>query len=916
MSTTATRVRATTGDGLRVTRRRARQDAGLLLGVLVLLTATLVAMLAAPLVLDRAAEVALREAVAQAGADAAITVPGSDGPFVGPGPPLDAVLSEARSLDQVLDGTHPATAIVPSRAYRAQVGDLEFMSRLVTLEVPAVPGEHVRWTSGREPVAIDWLAIDPAPDVVTPLEVGLSVAAARTLGIDPTDGPVSVRLGEGRAAPEAHIVGLYEAVDPGDARWATVRDLLGTVPAPATADAATSAALYVPDSTRDDLWHVLEGLPGGGHAVAVVDAETLTVRLAHDLRREVRTLASFTPGLTSGLPGVVDAFDAHADATRAQASLVLAGVGATAACCLVLAGALVVERRRTFLATERARGASLASVALRGALESVPTAVVAALVAGTVVAAWLGGEPGAVWLPAAVATVAAVAPAVLAARAAGAAWTGRRVPADRRERARLAGLRRARRLMVEAVAVTAAVVALVSLRGRGLVPNGSSTADPFLTSTPFLLAIAASLVVVHVAPAVVRTAGRWASRSRGLAAPLAATRAQRAASALLPLVAVTVAVALMVLSGVLVQNVRDGQELAADRLVGADVRLDGALSTPEAAAALERLASTEGVDAVATGAQIDERAYGRSTGLTATVVVVDSAALAQVRAARGLPVDPGLAELGDASDDRVPALVSADLLARVDTTDGGHLQVLADHVGLDVRGATTLTSDTGAPPADARAAHATVTADDGVVVVDGAVLAAVATRAPAPTRAWVSGPGAQQAVDDLRLADLPGVTVTTADGWWHAWTRAPLPTALTTLLLAAVGMLAALAVVALALVVVATSGERGQTLSTLRTLGLDARTARWATLGELAPLVVGGLVGGATIGLALPLLIGDALGLAWVTAAPGDVPVTLTWWPLLLAAAALVVALGVAVAVEEAVRRRERLGDVLRVGAR
>src|SRR5690606_10627446 len=133
---------------------------------------------------------------------------------------------------------------------------------------------------------------------------------------------------------------------------------------------------------------------------------------------------------------------------------------------------------------------------------------------------------------------------------------------------------------------------------------------------------------------------------------------------------------------------------------------------------------------------------------------------------------------------------------------------------------------------------------------------------------------------------------------------------------AGVGALALLAVIALALVVVATSGERGRTLSTLRTLGLDARTARWATLGELAPLAVGGLVGGTAIGLALPVLVGESLGLTWLTAAPSDVPVTLTAWPVLLAAAALALALGAAVVVEQAVRRRERLGEVLRVGAR
>ncbi|UZN04358.1 FtsX-like permease family protein [Cellulomonas sp. S1-8] len=925
MSALATRVRATTADAPLVTRRRARQDAGLLLGTAILLVATLIAMLAAPRLLARTADEALREAITNAGTDAAVVVPRPQDPYF-PAPPLDAALTEAQWLDRMLEGLHPATAIAPSGTVTATLGEDQFMTRLVTLATPADPAEPVRWTTGRAPAVIEEQVYAGSPYSFSgtlfdtsrsyAVEVGLSVDAARTLGIDPTAGPVSVALAVGRLTHEARVTGLYEPVDPADPRWTTVPDLLGAVRAEPQQRAATSAALYVPTDARPDMWRVAHSPAILAEAVALVDADDLTVAEAHELRRSLRAQAVVLPDLTSGLPDIVDAFDAHADATRAQASLVIAGVGAAAACCLLLAAGLLVERRRTFLSGERARGASLGSVALRGAMESVPTALGAAVVAGVVVHRWLPDRSASLWLPAAVAAVAAVAPAVLAARAAGVAWGGRRVPIDRRERSRVTGLRRARHLVVEVAVVTVAVVALVSLRGRGLVPGASSQADPLLLVTPFLLALAAAVVVVRIAPVVVRVAARWAVRSRGLAAPLAATRAQRTATSLLPVVAVTVAVALMVLSGVLVQNVQDGQRLAADRLVGADVRLDGALATPEAAQALEALAAAPGVDAVATGMQLVDRTYGRGTGLTASVLVVDTAALAEVRAARGLEVDPGLAGLGEASDGAVPALVSADLLARADTADGGLVQILSDTVELDVRGATTLVADGGAPPVDVRAAHVTTTADDGLVVVDRAAVTAAARRLPDTSVAWVSGPGAAQAVADAGFAELPGVTVTTVDGWWRAWSQAPLPSALTALLLAAVGALALLAVVALVLVVVATSGERGRTLSTLRTIGLDARTARWATLGELAPLVLGGLVGGTAIGLALPLLVGDALGLQWVTAAPGDVPVTLAWWPVLLAAGALVVALVVAVTVEQAVRRRQRLGEVLRVGAR
>ncbi|GIG40430.1 FtsX-like permease family protein [Cellulomonas phragmiteti] len=910
MTTTTARLRATGGDALLVTRRRARQDAGLLAGTALLLTSALLAVLAAPVLLERTADEALRASVANAGAGAAVQVvaPLDRGD---PTQPFAATFRQAVWLDGRLPGLLPATAVSASPPFTASGAGAEFTTRLVTLETPSDPSAPVRWTVGREPAAV-LVAVETHREV----EVGLSVDAARDLGVDPSAGPVTIEIARRDTVHLAHVTGLYEPVDPGDPRWVTVPDLLGPAEGAAPGGAAATVALYVPPAARDDMAWVLGSDRLPGPAVALVDAADLTVADAHRLRRDLVAQLVVEPRLASGFPQLVDAFDAHAGAVRAQASLVVAGVGATAACCLVLAAALLVERRRTHLAAERARGASLASVALRSAVESLPTALVAVLVAGVVVTVWLGGPTGPPWPAAVVTAVAAVAPAVLAVRAAAGAWAGRRVPADRRERARLAGLRRARRLVLELLAVAVAVTALLALRGRGLVPSGPPASDPLLPAAPFLLAVAASLVVVRVAPTVVRAAARWASRSRGLAAPLAVTRAQRAATALLPLVTVTVAVALMVLAGGLVQHVRDGQRVAAAQLVGADLRLDGPLGTDAAREALAQLAGADGVQAVATGAQIEDRAYGRGTGLTATVLAVDTAALAAVREARGLPVDPGLAGLADATAGRVPALVTADLLARAGTADTTLLQVLADHVELDVRGTTTLVPDRGAPPVDVRAAHATLSLDDGVVVVDREVLLAASSREVPATRAWVAGPGAERAATDLRLADLSEVTVTTAEGWWRAWSRAPLPTALTTLLLAAVGALALLAVVGLALVVVATSGERGRTLSTLRTLGLDARTARWATLGELAPLVVGGLVGGSAIGLALPALVGGTLGLRWVTAAPGDVPMTPTWWPVLLAAGALVVALVVAVTVEQAVRRRQRLGEVLRVGAR
>ncbi|MFC8191755.1 FtsX-like permease family protein [Cellulomonas sp. NPDC057328] len=929
MTLLTTRARATTSDALLVARRRARQDAALLVGTAVLLLGTLLLALALPRLVERTADAAVRDTLRAAGTDADVI----GFPYVTPGAfdpdYVEEAVATARWLTTEFDaglGEPVASVRTPTFVARTPAG--AFLTRLVTVVVPDRPAtqEPVRWVAGTAPAPVppggELPDGTPAPPSV---QVGLSAAAARSLGLTLDDGPVRIARGSESVDAYVDVTGLYEPVDPDDVLWRASGDLLGTVPTAPGSEAADLAGLYVPTSGIEDLEQVNGTRRLETSVRAPVDTDGMTLGDARALRDQVVRLTATTGSVGSALPDILDAFETRLTAARAQASLVVVGLGATGALCLVLAAGLLAGRRQVSLAGERARGASIASVVLRGLVETLPVVVLVAALAYAAVALTLPGRGGSVTVAAGVAVVAAVAPAVLAARTAAGAWTGRRVPADRRERARLVARRRARQGVVEALVVLLAVGALVAVRTRGLVPAGDGDVDPLLAAAPVLVSAAAALVVVRVAPAVVRSTGRLAARSRGLAAPLAVARAQGAATALTPLLAVTVAVALVVLSGVLAHSAQVGQQRAADVQVGADARLDGRLDTPLGVAALEDVAGAPGVDAVALAVQMPARGYNAGSGLSATVLAVDAEAWAQARAARGLPVDDGLAALAtpsvDAPAGSVPALVSATLLTRTaEAGDAGPPTVTLPlgSVTLDVRGTTELDADRGAPPLDARAAFPVESEDEGLVVVDRAALAAAGVTVPSPDRAWVTGPGAAAAVDALTLPppQVAGIVTTTRDGWWEAWSSAPLTSSLLTMQLLGVGVLALLLVLALVLVVVATARERGRTLSTLRTLGLDGRTARAATLGELAPLVLGGLVGGSLIGLAVPWLVADALGLPWLTGEPGDARLVPAAWPVLVAAAALLVALAVAVAVEQAVRRRDRLGEVLRVGER
>jgi putative ABC transport system permease protein len=88
------------------------------------------------------------------------------------------------------------------------------------------------------------------------------------------------------------------------------------------------------------------------------------------------------------------------------------------------------------------------------------------------------------------------------------------------------------------------------------------------------------------------------------------------------------------------------------------------------------------------------------------------------------------------------------------------------------------------------------------------------------------------------------------------------------------------------------------------------------TLGELSPLVGAAVLAGALIGVAVPVLLTSALGLRRVTGELGTTALVVTPLPFALAVGVAVLALLVSVAAEAAVRRRDRLGDVLRVGDR
>lgn len=929
MTTTTVRVqhgvRAATSGAALVTRRRGVADAGLLALTAIILAATVALALLIPRVVARAADEAVQGAVVDAGTAAEVVARVGTASGAGFGNRISTrdpnqstqLRADAARVQAALPGplralTDVGTVSVTTPIVRGRVGGAAVTTRLAYVGDPDVSRQSglVTWVDGVAPAPAVLPETDPE-DPTPPtheLQVGMQADAASRLGVEAGD---HAKLSLTTFGPvDVVVTGLYTVADPTNPVWTGFTDLLAAREAPRGAAQEGHAALLVTAESLPDLKLVVAAralTQQFRYAVdpALVDAATSgTVSDAVTQVRADPTALSHAAGgsvmVSTSLGDVLDAVGGRLAAARAQQSVLVLGLSGVGALVLVLASQLLVSRRAPFLLAERARGASLASVVVRALLESVPLALLAGA-AGVLVAGIVLPRGGSSWSAAvALVAVAGLAPAAVAALQVRTAYAGRRTPANRADRERLASRRRVRRIVAEATVVAIAAGAVVSVRRRGLAQTTTGDVDLLLAATPLLVAAAATLVVVRLLPPLLRATSARARRGRGLVAVVATARASAASGTALPLLTLTVAVGLVVFCGTTVLTVDAGQRVAADARVGADVRIEGDLRTQD----VDELRGRPGVTAVAGIAVLGARSLGTNSGTTADVVLVDADALADVERAHGRTGDDlTLLTSGDpahpptlvsASIEHVTSLVTPELL-----TNGGALTL--DVVGTAGDVPRVQSDGSGAPV-------------DGRVLVDRATFDAAQGAPTDPTTILVDGPGAIAAA--AALEDRAGVTVTSRDDWLDQWRDSPLNRDLVLLLLGTSVALAAYAALALVLMVAATSRERGRALSALRTLGLDPRTASALTFAELLPVAVAAVVGGTVIGLLIPWLTSGALGLELATGGFGPPALRVGWGPIVGAVAVVAVALVVTVLVESAVRRRDKLGEVLRVGER
>lgn len=756
---------------------------------------------------------------------------------------------------------------------------------------------------GRLPESRTSIAVDPI-EVVLSQEAadaaGVSIGQQLDIGVPPRQRDDEGEIDPTLPVPAVLLVGIVEAADIDDALWGESSELWTPEERPATG--------YTQQLTRFTVLAAKDGVlaasrfldyPFNGFLRMNIDPQLFTAEVAavaadeaSALRANGQALAPETAAVVSvrtDIPEALADYPQLARAALAQMSVMMAGVIGIAAVVLILLSRLLVAQRAAAIALERARGASVLSIGLGALLESAIVTAVGSALGGLIAFVAPIRDPLPVVVLALVALLASPVQSMLFARQ---LWTGRREPANRRERQALARRRRGQRVVIELGIVALAVAALVSMRGRGLLQNRTGGIDPLLALAPLLLAIAVSIIVIRVYPYPVRAVGAVAQRSRGPLGLLGAVRA-RSAIAILPLLALTLGASLAVSGTLLVDTVRDGQVEASWQRVGADARISSELGADE----VEALRSAPGVDAVSGSfARTNVGLDLGTTSTTLTVIAIDSSYSDVVDTLPDSPATTDLRKLAEqpTTGDSISIVVDPATAAQL-ITDDIAMYYGPEYVPLHVVGTSAVS-----PAGYVKGPYAFVDID---------AVARLMPEGYAANTFLVAGAGADDAVSQLDQE-----TVLTRSGWTNDRRGLALISGVENTMVFAILAVGLLAIVALVATVVSGARARGRALSMLRTLGMSSKLGWWLALAELAPLVLAAVLGGIAAGYAVVLVLAPSLGLHVLS---GGITVPAASFSpnviIGLAVAALVLLLLGALA-DVLVHRRDKLSEVLRVG--
>lgn len=438
----------------------------------------------------------------------------------------------ARSIASIggdVSRTLRTDAFAPSGAAPADVADLTELASFGHLD------RHATLVAGR------W----PAAGSAT-LEATLSEAAASALGRRIGDVVSLASRTEPAVTVTLRVVGIWRRAS-ADPYWtADPIDLAGVD----RQGGFTTRGPYAVAET--DLLRLEAGGSVTAEWRAVPDLEALTPEAVDAFVSSLSTMgarlraglsANVDLSMTSDLPAIVAAANRAVLTARGSIVLLTLEFALLAGYAILLAAALLAERRRAEVALLRARGASAAHLAALAFGEAlvlcVPAAVAGPLLGLGAVAlvGTLGPLAGSGLVSGATIDASLLAPTALTVAACVAGLVlptlvpGGRLATIRASIGRQVGRTLATRLGLDLVLLLSAGIALWQLRlyGTTLAPGGTGEVriDPILVAAPGLGLLAGGLVATRFVPRLAELGERAMAGRRGLLAPLAARELAR-----------------------------------------------------------------------------------------------------------------------------------------------------------------------------------------------------------------------------------------------------------------------------------------------------------------------------------------------------------------------------------------------------
>jgi putative ABC transport system permease protein len=879
--------------------RRLRADLAAVIGILSLIAITAALAVAVPAHINTTLDRAAPEAVQAAGADADLRLRATIGNASGDNPTTAERLIDFSTevLDRLPNTLSEAVSqvsvgiLAPEMAGRSSIGTARV--QIGVLDPSAASSFEV--LSGQLPPTSSPPAQSSDASSV-PVVISKAAADATAFGLGD-----SFTVGETSSDDDITltIAAVVDTADPSAQAWT---DLPGFWdPQPLTSRGAQTGAKFTVLAHAAGFDGVSARFPDTSVGTVRVsfDPASFDMQRFEDVQESIDALKTSPGSLTESSPisvavssdykRALESFPLAAAAARAQLSTLAAGLLGVAVLVTILASTALTRRRQFEIQLLRSRGASLPLIVGHAAVESVALTLLGAGI-GVLIAVLLGFQLGSPQLLAVAAGFFVITPV------AGSLGHALVRPSSRRAIAlRVAG--------VSALVVTT-ITAVVALRsGAGAV---GADIDVLSLAAPVLCAGVVTLALAPLPAVLLRSTSALTERTRGPGLLLGGASG-RDGRALVTLVALTLSVSVAVTSLVLLHTVSSGQESTSWRAVGADVRVEGA---PDAAALVGDFATAGATAAAVT--QLNRVELGGRTGTAAASVLAVDGDYAQL-----------LSELPGAQSD-ADALAVRQLLQRSAASAGTDnqepLPVLADQrlaaltdagrAIFDINGVsvpvTLIGSFTATEPTaviDRERLVTYVEANPAAITT-----AETATRSIAPEMVLAIGgdselvaaqaEGAEQVLlrSDV-LAELRGGALVVG------------VSSATELSLIGTAVLALLALITTTVIGVR---RRGRVLALLGALGVPRRTGVALAIGELAPLVVSGVVGGCIASAVVLTLAGGAFGSD--TLAGGYAPLSMPGWLPFAVPAAAVIALALAVAVDTPLSRRVRTADILRTG--